>query len=96
LGGWSGCRIEGPAAYFADFVGTLLLVFFITAVVSLYGHEPSPRDPNPFINFGVIGLVHVLLLFVLIQTLAVISGAHFNRQSPSQWWRCARSSRPTP
>jgi glycerol uptake facilitator protein len=26
----------------------------------------------------VIGLVHVLLLFVLIQTLAVISGAHFN------------------
>jgi MIP family channel proteins len=26
----------------------------------------------------VIGLVHVLLLFVLIQTLAIVSGAHFN------------------
>jgi glycerol uptake facilitator protein len=26
----------------------------------------------------VIGLVHVLVLFVLIQTLAVVSGAHFN------------------
>jgi glycerol uptake facilitator-like aquaporin len=55
---------RGLAAYFADFVGTLLLVFFITAVVSLYGTEPSQQNPNPFIDFGVIGLVHVLLLFV--------------------------------
>lgn len=69
---------RGPAAYFADFIGTLLLVFVITAVVSLYGPEPSPQNPNPFIDFAVIGLVHVLLLFVLIQSLAVISGAHFN------------------
>jgi glycerol uptake facilitator protein len=30
------------------------------------------------VDFGVIGLVHVLLLFVLIQTLAIVSGAHFN------------------
>lgn len=69
---------RGPAAYFADFIGTLLLVFFITAVVSLYGAAPSSQSPNPFIDFAVIGLVHVLLLFVLIQSLAVISGAHFN------------------
>ena len=69
---------RGPAAYIAEFVGTLLLVFFVTAVVSLYGPEPSPTNPNPFVDFGVIGLVHVLLLFVLIQTLAVVSGAHFN------------------
>jgi MIP family channel proteins len=69
---------RGPAAYIAEFVGTLLLVFFITAVVSLYGPEPSPQNPNPFIDYSVIGLVHVLVLFVLIQTLAVISGAHFN------------------
>ena len=69
---------RGPAAYIAEFIGTLLLVFFITAVVSLYGPEPSPQNPNPFVDFGVIGLVHVLLLFVLIQTLAVVSGAHFN------------------
>jgi aquaporin-4 len=69
---------RGPAAYIAEFIGTLLLVFFITAVVSLYGPEPSPQNPNPFVDFGVIGLVHVLLLFVLIQTLAIVSGAHFN------------------
>jgi glycerol uptake facilitator protein len=69
---------RGPAAYVAEFVGTLLLVFFITAVVSLYGPETTPQNPNPFIDFSVIGLVHVFLLFVLIQTLAVISGAHFN------------------
>jgi MIP family channel proteins len=69
---------RGPAAYLAEFLGTLLLVFFICAVVSLYGPEPSAQNPNPFIDFSVIGLVHVLVLFVLIQTLAVVSGAHFN------------------
>jgi MIP family channel proteins len=69
---------RGPAAYLAEFLGTLLLVFFICAVVSLYGPEPSPQNPNPFIDFSVIGLVHVLVLFVLIQTLAIVSGAHFN------------------
>jgi len=69
---------RGPAAYLAEFVGTLLLVFFITAVVSLYGPEPSPTNPNPFIDFSVIGLVLVLILFVLVQTLAIVSGAHFN------------------
>jgi MIP family channel proteins len=69
---------RGPAAYIAEFVGTLLLVFFITAVVSLYVTSPSPANPAPFIDFTVIGLVHAFLLFGLIQTLAVISGAHFN------------------
>ena len=69
---------RGPAAYIAEFIGTLLLVFFITAVVSLYVTAPSPQNPAPFIDFSVIGLVHAFLLFGLIQTLAVISGAHFN------------------
>jgi glycerol uptake facilitator protein len=69
---------RGPAAYIAEFVGTLLLVFFITAVVSLYVTAPSAQNPNPFIDFSVIGLVHAFLLFGLIQTLALISGAHFN------------------
>ena len=69
---------RGPAAYIAEFVGTLLLVFFITAVVSLYVTAPSPQNPNPFIDFSVIGLVHAFLLFGLIQTLGLISGAHFN------------------
>jgi glycerol uptake facilitator len=65
---------RGPAAYIAEFIGTLLLVFFITAVVSLY----ASTDPSRFIDFSVIGLVHVFLLFGLIQTLSAISGAHFN------------------
>jgi glycerol uptake facilitator len=69
---------RGTAAYLAEFIGTLLLVFFITAVVSLYIKEPTALNPNPFVDFSVIGLVHVFLLFVLIQTLAVVSGAHFN------------------
>jgi MIP family channel proteins len=69
---------RGTAAYLAEFIGTLLLVFFVTAVVSLYIKEPTALNPNPFVDFSVIGLVHVFLLFVLIQTLAVVSGAHFN------------------
>lgn len=69
---------RGPAAYIAEFVGTLLLVFFITAVISLYVAAPSPANPAPFIDFSVIGLVHAFVLFGLIQTLAIVSGAHFN------------------
>ena len=38
---------RGPAAYLAEFVGTLLLVFFITAVVSLYVAEPTRGQPEP-------------------------------------------------
>ena len=69
---------RGLAAYIAEFVGTLLLVFFITAAVSIYVAAPTRLNPNPFIDFTVIGLVHLFALFVLIQTLAVVSGAHFN------------------
>jgi MIP family channel proteins len=69
---------RGPAAYIAEFVGTLLLVFFITAVLSLYVAVPTKAIPMPFIDFSVIGLVHAFVLFALIQTLALISGAHFN------------------
>ena len=69
---------RGPAAYIAEFVGTAVLVFFITAVVSNFNIAATPQNPNPFIDWSVIGLVHVLVLFVLIQTLALVSGAHFN------------------
>ena len=69
---------RGPAAYVAEFIGTFALVFFVTAAVSLYVTPGTPQDPSPFIDFSVIGLVHVFVLFMLIQTLAVASGAHFN------------------
>ncbi len=65
---------RGPSAYIAEFIGTFALVFFITAAVSLYANP----DPALFTDFGVIGLVHVFVLFFLIQALAVASGAHFN------------------
>ncbi|HEX4735560.1 MAG TPA: aquaporin [Thermoleophilaceae bacterium] len=69
---------RGPAAYVAEFVGTFALVFFITMVVTLYITVPAAGQPQPFIDWSVIGLVHAFLLFMLIQSLAVISGAHFN------------------
>jgi glycerol uptake facilitator protein len=68
---------RGPAAFVAEFIGTFALVFFITMV--LVEFVPAPvSGVRPYIDFGVIGLVHLLILFVLVQTLAVVSGAHFN------------------
>jgi MIP family channel proteins len=69
---------RGPSAYIAEFVGTFALVLFITMAVSLYVVPGTPTNPTPFIDFSVIGLVHVFVLFMLISTLAVASGAHFN------------------
>ncbi|HEU0024739.1 MAG TPA: aquaporin [Thermoleophilaceae bacterium] len=69
---------RGPAAYLAEFIGTLMLVLFISLAVCLFVPGVSETNPNPFIDWSVIGLVHVFILFVLIQTLAVVSGAHFN------------------
>lgn len=75
---------RGPAAYLAEFIGTFTLVLFVTWVVSEIARPPlSPQElaqgaSAPFIDLSVIGLVHVFVLFMLIQTLAVISGAHFN------------------
>lgn len=62
---------RGPAAYVAEFIGTLALVFLICSAVSLF---VSPK----FTDFALIGLVHLFALFFLIQALAVVSGAHFN------------------
>jgi MIP family channel proteins len=74
---------RGPAAYVAEFIGTFALVLFITLVVSEFVTKATPATPTapavtPFIDWSVIGLVHVFVLFLLIQTLAVVSGAHFN------------------
>jgi glycerol uptake facilitator protein len=74
---------RGPAAYLAEFIGTFALVLFITLVVSEFVTAPVPASPTapavqPFIDWSVIGLAHVFALFFLIQTLAVVSGAHFN------------------
>jgi MIP family channel proteins len=69
---------RGTASYIAEFLGTLILVLFICLAVSEFVQVPSQAQPSPFIDWSVIGLVHVFVLFLLIQTLAVVSGAHFN------------------
>lgn len=69
---------RGPAAYIAEFIGTLMLVMFICLAVCMFGPVPTQANPNPFVDWSVIGLAHVFILFVLIQTLAVVCGAHFN------------------
>ena len=87
---------RGPAAYVAEFIGTFALVLFITLAVSEFATAPVPSPggaaSQPFIDFSVIGLVHVFALFFLIQTLAVVSGAHFNPAVTARSRRSARSA----
>jgi len=60
----------------AELLGTLLLVFFITSVVTLYVSTGSQASFGS--DFAVIGLVHGFLLFGLIVMFGVVSGGHFN------------------
>ena len=67
---------RGLAAYLAELIGTLLLVFFITSVVVLFVSTGSQAQFGS--DFAVIGLVHAFLLFGLIVMFGVVSGGHFN------------------
>ena len=67
---------RGLAAYIAELVGTFFLVFVIGTVVTLYVASGSTAQFGS--DFAVIGLVHGLVLFTLIQTLGGVSGAHLN------------------
>jgi glycerol uptake facilitator protein len=67
---------RGLAAYLAELIGTLLLVFFITSVVVLFVSTGSHAQFGS--DFAVIGLVHAFLLFGLIVMFGVVSGGHFN------------------
>jgi MIP family channel proteins len=60
----------------AELLGTLLLVFFITSVVTLYVSTGSQAQFGT--DFAVVGLVHAFLLFGLIVMFGVVSGGHFN------------------
>jgi glycerol uptake facilitator protein len=64
---------RSPAAYVAEFIGTFALVFFVTTVVVLFA---APGGGNS--DFVVIGLVHAFVLFLLVQSLGSVSGAHVN------------------
>ncbi len=67
---------RGLAAYFAELIGTLLLVFFVTRVVVLFVSTGGQAQFGS--DFAVVGLVHAFLLFGLIVMFGVVSGGHFN------------------
>jgi MIP family channel proteins len=67
---------RGLSAYLAELIGTLLLVFFITSVVTLFVSTGSQAQFGS--DFAVVGLVHAFLLFGLIVMFGVVSGGHFN------------------
>jgi MIP family channel proteins len=67
---------RGLAAYIAELLGTLFLVFFITSVVCLY--VATGQNAQFGSDFAVVGLVHFLVLFALIISVGVASGGHFN------------------
>jgi MIP family channel proteins len=64
---------RSPAAYVAEFIGTFVLVLSITLAVSLFINAQGTGS-----DWALVGLVHFLVLFVLVQTLGSVSGGHFN------------------
>jgi MIP family channel proteins len=64
---------RGPDAYAAEFLGTLMLVFFIGTIFTV-----NSGGGLGFTDWAVIGLLHFLLLTMLVYTLGHASGAHFN------------------
>ena len=62
---------RGTGAFAGEFVGTFMLVFFITAMLSV-------ASGLGYGDFAVIGLVHAFVLALLIYSLGGTSGAHFN------------------
>jgi MIP family channel proteins len=67
---------RGLAAYIAELVGTLILVFAICTVVVLYVATAANAQTGS--DYAVVGLVHGIVLFMLIATLGGVSGGHFN------------------
>jgi len=57
-------------------VGTLLLVFAVGVVVSLFVATADTAQSGS--DFAVVGLAHVFILFALILTFGAVSGGHFN------------------
>src|SRR5215204_794484 len=67
---------RGLAAYLAELIGTLLLVFFITSVVVLFVSTGGQAQFGS--DFAVIGLGHAFLRFGLIVMFGVVSGGQVN------------------
>jgi MIP family channel proteins len=67
---------RGLAAYIAELLGTLFLVFVICTVVTLF--VATSPDAAQGSDFAVVGLVHAFVLFGLIMAFGAASGGHFN------------------
>jgi MIP family channel proteins len=67
---------RGLAAYIAELVGTFFLTFVICSVVSLYVAAGGQSQFGS--DYAVVGLTQGLVLFVMIQVLGGVSGAHLN------------------
>ena len=67
---------RGLAAYIAELIGTLFLVFAVCTVVTLYvSTSPTSQTGS---DFAVVGLLHAFVLFMLIIAFGQVSGGHFN------------------
>lgn len=67
---------RGLAAYIAELIGTLFLVFFITSVATLFVATGNQAQFGS--DFAVVGLVNGLVLFGMIMIFGGVSGGHFN------------------
>ena len=67
---------RGLSAYLAELIGTFLLVFFITSVVTLFVSTGSQAQFGS--DFAVVGFVQGLTLFGVIVMFSSVSGGHFN------------------
>jgi len=67
---------KGLSAYLAELIGTFLLVFFITSVVTLYVSVGGSTSFGS--DFAVVGFVQGLTLFAVICMFGAVSGGHFN------------------
>ena len=80
---------RGIAAYIAELVGTLFLVFVITSVLTLY-LSVGEAQAQFGSDFAVIALAHGFVLFMLIATMAAVSGGHFNPAVTLAAWALRR------
>ncbi len=67
---------RGLAAYIGELIGTLFLTFFVSTIVILY--VASGQNATFGSDFAVVGLTHAFVLFVLIASVGIASGGHFN------------------
>jgi aquaporin NIP len=67
---------RGLSAYLAELIGSFLLVFFITSVVTLYVSTGSQAQFGT--DMAVVGFVQGLALFGVIVMFGAVSGGHFN------------------